>query len=53
MASQVAAALGVKHVEYSLVNRTSKHDGREVTALSCPLFTSETIGFATAHAWLD
>lgn len=53
MASQVACALGVKHVEYSLVNRTSKHEGRAVTASLCPLFTSESVGFATAHAWLD
>lgn len=52
MAHQVAQALGIDSVRYSLVERRSRRLGRVVPATLCPLFTSAEIGFVPARLWL-
>lgn len=52
MASQVAAALGIDCVEYTLVQRRSRKTGKTVPATTCPLFTSAKEGFVPARLWL-
>lgn len=50
-ASQVAEAMGLPHVTYSLACYRHE-DGREETVCECPLFTSEDIGFVSAYHFL-
>lgn len=53
MAYQVASAMGVRAVPYSLVDRVSKRTGERMTATICPLFTSVDVGYAPARRWLS
>ena len=53
MAYQVASAMGVRAVPYSLVDRVSKRTGERMTATVCPLFTSADVGYAPARRWLS
>lgn len=52
MAYQIASALGIDCVAYTLVQRRSRKTGKTVPATTCPLFTSIEEGFAPARLWL-
>lgn len=53
MSYQVARAMGVDCVPYSLVERVSGTSGERMTATICPLFTSASVGYAPARRWLS
>lgn len=52
MACQVAEALSLNHVRYELHWHRSSRDGSLVPTSVCPLFTSESVGFASARRWM-
>ena len=52
MAFQVARALGLDCVSYEFHWHRSARDGSLVPTSVCPLFTSESVGFASARRWM-
>lgn len=51
-AAQVAAAMGIPHVQYSLAKFVHPN-GEEEIVCECPLFTSEEIGFVSAQHYVN
>ena len=51
-ANQVAKALGIEHIVYTL-SRYKHKNGEVETVCECPIFTSENIGFVSAISYID